>query len=284
MANGRGDEGRGGSGDRPGGTGPAGTAEPAGPPGLPRGAELLWGGPPRTTRGPRPALSLDRIVGQAVAIADAEGLAALSMQRLAKRLKAGTMSLYRYVPGKDELVALMLDLVVGDPPALPGDDWRGALRTWAEGNRATFHRHPWALTVVISKRVMGPNETAWAEAALRSLAGTGLPLPVALEVMLAVNGYVRGAVQLEVDPAGGRAGDAAQIPLISPELLRRFAGADRYPTLMAAMGGPYEPESGPDGRPDDPAAGWSDDTPAALFEFGLERLLDGIAVFVEGHR
>jgi AcrR family transcriptional regulator len=276
MESGQGTGGEASGDERPRAPGPA--AGPAG--GMPRAAELLWGGRQRGGRGRRPAFSLDRIVEQAVAVADTEGLGALSMQRLARELGAGTMSLYRYVPSKEELISLMLDAVLDGPPQLPDDDWRSALERWARANREVFRRHPWALGVVISKRVMGPNETAWAEAALRACTGTGLPAPVLLDIMMSINGYVRGAVQLEVDPARGRDdGTTAPLPSINPALLRRFGAEDRYPTLLAAMRSPEASDgAGNHGGSGERGRGDRDAGTGALFEFGLQRLLDGIDV------
>ena len=85
----------------------------------PTALDLLWGTRDRPRRGPRPSLSLDRIVAEAISLADAEGLANLSMQHLAERLGCAKMALYRYVPGKSELVALMVDAALGDPPEPP---------------------------------------------------------------------------------------------------------------------------------------------------------------------
>ena len=82
----------------------------------PTALDLLWGTRQRPRRGPKPSLSLERIVTEAIALADAEGLANLSMQHLAERLGCAKMALYRYVPGKSELVALMVDAALGDPP------------------------------------------------------------------------------------------------------------------------------------------------------------------------
>jgi AcrR family transcriptional regulator len=78
---------------------------------------LLWGIGKKPTRGPKPGLSVGRIVSAAVEVADAEGLGALSMRRVADRLGIGTMSLYTYVPGKAELIDVMLDTVLGETPA-----------------------------------------------------------------------------------------------------------------------------------------------------------------------
>nr|WP_244163695.1 TetR/AcrR family transcriptional regulator [Rhodococcus koreensis] len=95
----------------------------------PRTAELLWGSPDRPKRGPKPALSLERIVATAISMADAEGLATLSMQRLAEDLGFTKMSLYRYTPGKAELTALMLDAALGPAPDLSEIDGVGAQRS-----------------------------------------------------------------------------------------------------------------------------------------------------------
>src|ERR1700729_1512024 len=94
----------------------SGRMEPMAPP---TALDLLWGTRDRPRRGPRPSLSLDRIVAEAIALADEEGLANLSMQHLAERLGCAKMALYRYVPGKSELVALMVDAALGDPPEPP---------------------------------------------------------------------------------------------------------------------------------------------------------------------
>ena len=97
-----------------------------------------------------------------------EGIGALSMTRVAAELGVGTMSLYRYVAAKDELLTLMVDGALGaPPPAPPGEDWRAGLSRWAVGVRAAYQRHPWALRVPISAPPLGPNNVAWLENALR---------------------------------------------------------------------------------------------------------------------
>ncbi|MFC8042590.1 TetR/AcrR family transcriptional regulator [Nocardia sp. NPDC057353] len=136
--------------------------------------ERLWGVERRPTRGPKPALTPERIAAEAIALADADGLATLSMQRLAERLGFTKMSLYRYVPGKAELVALMLDTALGEPPELPAGDWRAGLSRWCATLYERFRAHPWALEVAVGSRPVGPNEMAWMEAALTALADTGL--------------------------------------------------------------------------------------------------------------
>src|ERR1700749_1723014 len=106
--------------------------------------DLLWDGPPPRTRGPKAALTLDRIADAAIAIADAEGLDAVSMQRVAADLGYTKMSLYRYLPGKSELVAAMVERALGEAPDLDGQGWRAGLTTWARTLLETMAGHAWA--------------------------------------------------------------------------------------------------------------------------------------------
>src|SRR4051794_24652021 len=128
--------------------------------------EFLWEGPPPRTRGPKAALSLDQIADAAIAVADAEGLAAVSMQRVATELGYTKMSLYRYLPGKAELVALMLERGIGEPAALAGGDWRASLVEWCRQLFAAYSRHPWAHEATLGPRPIGPHELAWLERAV----------------------------------------------------------------------------------------------------------------------
>ncbi|HEX4252323.1 MAG TPA: TetR/AcrR family transcriptional regulator C-terminal domain-containing protein [Pseudonocardia sp.] len=221
------------------------------------GEALLWGGQPAPRRGPKALLNRGKVVRAGIEIADAEGLAALSMQRVAAKLGAATMALYRHVPGKFELVTLMLDAAIGEPPELPdGTGWRTGLAAWARGNRDVFVRHPWTLSLVTGSRTMGPNELAWTEAALRVTSATGLPTPALLDVLMLVNGYVRGAV---VDLAGG--------PVVpGPETLRRLGLLERYPVLAGVLAQAREPEGAASRE--------------HRFEFGLARVLDGVGQYV----
>src|SRR5258708_30847444 len=147
--------------------------------GLPASLEQAWGLRSRPHRGPRPGLSLERRVAAAVRMADAGGLAAVSMNRVAAELGTGTMSLYRYVASKDELVTLMVDAAWGPAPwtqasGAPGEDWRSGLSRWASEMRACLHRPPWALQVPISGLPIRPHQGAWVEEGLRGLGEASL--------------------------------------------------------------------------------------------------------------
>ncbi len=236
---------------------------------LPPGIDLLWGLRPRPRRGPKPTLSLDRIVAKAVEIADAEGLGPLSMSRLAEDLGFTTMSLYRYVASKDELLTLMMNTAAADVPVPsdPAEGWRPGLARWARETLVLFRRHPWALQIPISGPPLEPNNLAWMEYGLRSLAGTGLAAGEKIGVILLINGYVRNEARLSGELAQGmQQRSSAQPTPTYGQALRRLLDPEKFPYLWEIV------ESGV--FDDDESYG------DAEFEFGLERVLDGIEALV----
>jgi AcrR family transcriptional regulator len=130
---------------------------------LPASVELLWGLRDRSRRGgPKPALSLDRIVSAAIELADAGGLAAVSMSRLADKLGFTTMSLYRYIASKEELLLLMIDASIGPPPQVDGSaGWRERAEAWSRELLVFYRTHPWILEVPISGLPAGPRQLLW---------------------------------------------------------------------------------------------------------------------------
>src|SRR5918994_67163 len=146
------------------------------PTGLPASIEAAWGVRERPHKGPRPALSLERIVAAAVRVAASDGLKAVSMSRVAADLGVSTMSLYRYVAAKDELLALMADLTFEAPPAPrgPEESWRDGLARWARTELAGYRRNPWVLRIPISGPPVTPNTMVWLERGLDALGDTGL--------------------------------------------------------------------------------------------------------------
>ncbi|MEV0777244.1 TetR/AcrR family transcriptional regulator [Streptomyces sp. NPDC050433] len=239
-----------------------------------RSLELLWGTGERATRGPKPGLTLDRIVTAAVEIADAEGLAAVSMRRLSTELGAGTMSLYRHVPGRAELVDLMLDRVQGDKARRPRlsetgtadapPGWRKTVETAAREELALYQAHPWLLSVNQTRPVLGPGAVGGMESMLAGIKDMGLTSPELVSVIIMVSGYVSGVARTRVQSVEARTVTGlsddefwqAQEPILTAVMT-----SGRYP-LMAALG---EDAFGPD---------------FDHFEFGLQRLLDGLSVLV----
>jgi AcrR family transcriptional regulator len=157
---------------------------------------LLWGEPRKRTRGPRPAHSLEDVLDKAIGIADREGLGAVSMQRLADEMKFTKMAVYRYVPGRTELVALMTDRALGRPPTtIDCGGWRDRIEAWALAVFRVFLRHPWGLQATTGDRVIGPNEARWTEVALGILAETGLDGGDRLDLLAVTAGHMRSIAQ-----------------------------------------------------------------------------------------
>ncbi|WP_406125205.1 TetR/AcrR family transcriptional regulator [Streptomyces sp. NBC_00989] len=240
-----------------------------------RTLELLWDTGPRPSRGPKPGLSVDRIVDAAIRIADEEGLDSVSMRRVATDLGTGAMSLYRYVPGKAELLDLMLDRVRF--PDRPNDresrgSWRTVLETAAREALAVHRRHPWLLRVNQSRPLLGPRALATLEHLLGRIRPMGLTDPELVSTVVMIDGYVVGAARTQVhqEEAARSTGltDAefygAQVPA-----LEKAMATGAYPTLASLS-------------PDTFTAGFDH------FEFGLGRILDGLEVVVhqrgEGQR
>lgn len=215
---------------------------------------LLWGRRTAPKRGPKPTLSLDTIAAVGIEIADADGLAAVTMQRVAERLGVTKMALYRYVPGKTELVALMVELALGEPPPLTAvaDDWRPKLDTWARQMFDRFWAHPWALEATVGARAIGPNELGWLEQATAALTGTGLAGSEMLDVAVTIIGHVRTIAQ-QAAPAPADAPEQAMGNTMGALLTGR---EHRFPALVAALADPA-------GK--DQALG-----------FGLQCILDGV--------
>ncbi|GGU32263.1 TetR/AcrR family transcriptional regulator [Streptomyces lavendofoliae] len=232
-----------------------------------RSLELLWGTGEPPSRGPKRGLTVDRIVTAAVAVADAEGLDAVSMRRLSADLGVGTMSLYRYVPGKAELLDLMLDRVRGLmldlQPAEPCD-WHAAVDALARAELDLYRRHPWLLKVNQTRTVLGPSALRGLELALTGLKGMGLTDPELISVIIAVQSFVTGIVRMEAETV-----EAAKETGVSDEefwtrqepFLVRAMDTGDYP-MMAAL------------SPDAFSSEFDH------FEFGLRALMGGFEAMV----
>ncbi|CAL9456612.1 hypothetical protein SUDANB58_02562 [Streptomyces sp. enrichment culture] len=252
-------------------TGGSGGTETSGSGDIARTLELLWDVGPRPSRGPKPGLTLDRIVEAAVRVADAEGLEAVSMRRVATELGTGAMSLYRYVPGKAELLDLMLDRVQrpADDPDGPGDgSWRAALEAMARGTLALYRRHPWLLHVNQSRPILGPGALDGMEKVLARIKPMGLSDPELVSAIIMIDGYVAGAARTQVyqEEAERRSGLTttefyqAQVPV-----LEKVMRTGRYPVVSSLAEDTWSPTFD-------------------HFEFGLQRILDGLEVLVAARR
>jgi AcrR family transcriptional regulator len=265
---------------------------------LPPGLDLLWGRRERGKRGPRPGLSADAIVDAAVRVADAEGLEAISMARVAAKLGFTTMSLYRYVESKDELLQLMFNASAlgAESLVLEGDDWRSRMRSWAILQRDVLDRHPWITQMPVPAPPLAPNSLHFVERGLQALDGTGLAdaekmraigliASYALNEARMANDAARAAAEAataaqaaqvaqaaqaaKTGPAAGASGPAPGVPappLTFEELLRELVDENAYPHLYRLA--------------------WSAD-PARLrsereeFLAGIELILDGVQALID---
>jgi len=237
-----------------------------------RSIELLWGIQERPRRGPKPKLTVAMIVAEAVQLADAEGLPALSMRRIADNLGVATMSLYTYVPSKAELIDLMMDTVHGEvaPPEDTEAGWRARLEYIANANWALYHRHPWMLQVIINRPPLGPLTMTKYERELEAVDGIGLTDLEMDSVVNVVIRYVQGSARASID--------ASQLAQRSGMTDLQWWEASA-PTLAKVVDGTKFPLGGRVGS----AAGEEYESafdPARNFAFGLPLVLDGIEALV----
>jgi len=232
-----------------------------------RTLELLWREPRRAARGPAPRLDVEEIVTAAVALADEAGLDAVSMRAVAARLGVSAMTMYGYVPGKRELLDLMVDALYLAMPREPYGrrGWGARLRAVAGGNRELYAAHPWAAAVATGRPPLGPGVMAKYEHELGALEGTGLSdvqMDAALTFLL---GFVQANAVTALAPSPDS--DAEWWAQAGP-LLARVITAEQYPLASRvgsaageAQGAAYDPDR--------------------AYEFGLERVLDGLAALIE---
>jgi DNA-binding transcriptional regulator YhcF (GntR family) len=220
---------------------------------------------PRTSHQPQRPSMRELVVRAAVQIADAEGLTALSMRRLAGDLGVPTMSLYRHVADKEELILLMMDQVFlgNEPPDPPPDGWRAQLEALSRLQWQMYRRHPWlAQAVSFTRPLLAPNAMAHTEWAMRALDDCGLDEKTTFIAAVTMANYVRGtAVGLEAEA------QAEQDTGLSDEQWMNEQGR-RFTELMASGRFPMLSRyltRGPEFDLDQ------------LMEFGLQRLLDGLA-------
>lgn len=233
--------------------------------------QILWGVTPPPRRGPKPRVTGERVIAAGIAIADADGLDTVSMRSVAEHLGLTAMSLYAYVPSKAVLIDAMLDRILGErvdePPT--AENWRDGLHRLAHDTWIIYRRHPWALHVTMTRRPFGPNILAGLEATLRTVAGLGLTSEAMASIVNTVDDYVHGALAASLDTT--RTEQDAELSYDAwlerhGSLLTEFVALEEYPTLIGL---------------------WSD---GALlerhvdFEFGLQRVLDGIEQYINHTR
>jgi AcrR family transcriptional regulator len=251
------------------------SGQPAQPP-LPPALELLWGRRERGRRGPRPGLTAEAIVAAAVRIADAEGLEAISMARVAAELGFTTMSLYRYVTSKDELLQLMFDASAlgAESLVLEGNDWRSRMRSWAILQRDVLDRHPWITQMPMPAPPLAPNSLHFVEHGLEALDGTGLPDAEKIRVIGLIASYALSEARMANDAAraaaeAAKAAPPGEVPTPPPtfkDMLRALVDERTYPRLHRLAWAPSL---------DDPL------TEREEFLAGIDLILDGVQAHID---
>lgn len=230
-----------------------------------RSVRLLWETPAEPTRGPKAALSQSRVVEAAMKVADTEGLDALTMRRVAETLGFTTMSLYRHIPGKDELLDLMYDAAWGETERAPAVSWREGLEFFARQLWGMYRAHPWVVQLSATRRMPGPQAMTRADAALAVVVDLGLRAEEMQAVVTTVGQFVDGVARSMAERVR----------------VERETGVseEAWWSGMDALWEQFTPERLPMMTHVYLAGGY--DRPLDEFEFGLARVLDGIAVFIE---
>ncbi|SFP87186.1 regulatory protein, tetR family [Amycolatopsis arida] len=242
-----------------------------------RTLELLWRDPADQPRhGPRQGLTVDAVVDAAIRIADADGLETVTMRRVAQELGVAPMTLYTYVPGKAELLDLMLDTVYRRMPRTDttGRPWRERLETVAEENRTLFEAHPWAAAISTGRPPLGPGAIAKYEHELSALDGLGLDdveMDAALTHLLT---FVQSCARAAAEAASARQDSAMtdeQWWVANAPVLARVLDGTRYPLASrvgSAAGGTHGGAQ----------------SASHMYRFGLPLVLDGLAALIESRQ
>jgi AcrR family transcriptional regulator len=226
-------------------------------------SELLWRPEAAPAKAERPRLGISSILATAIAIADAEGLEALSMQRIASELDYTPMALYRYMPSKAHLLAAMTDAAYGTPP-VPSrrQSWRAEVESWVIALWRLYGRHRWLVKTPTTTPPIGPNALAWTEALLRPLVRAGLSGGDLLAAATFVSSALRDLARIasELNPAAATDYGRVLAERLDPK---------QFP-IMAELAAS--------------ATFDNDEDVAPMVWFGLRRLLDGIDAYAKGLR
>nr|BBH87809.1 TetR family transcriptional regulator [Thermosporothrix sp. COM3] len=234
-----------------------------------RAAVPVWARPERPRR-ERPALSREQIVSTALALADAEGINAISIRRIATALGVSAMALYWYIERKEDVLDLMIDAVYGEVLLKPADDWRSSLEAFAIQMREMIHRHPWFASLAGHRPAFGPNTLQKTDYLLGVVSQLGLDMTTNMNILELFNAYIFGFVQNEIGEAeeqrrSGLSEEEWQHSMY-PYIQKQVIESGRYPFLAKAILEAQER------------------SPDETFRFGLTRLLEGIASYADAQR
>jgi AcrR family transcriptional regulator len=241
---------------------------------LPPGLDLLWGRREMGRRGPKPGLNVEAIIAAAIDIANAEGLEAVSMAKVAKAVGFTTMSLYRYVNNKDELLQLMWNASADGVLEfeLEGDTWRSKLLSWSMAQRDAIERNIWIVQMPMATPPLAPNSLTWMERGLEALDDTGLADSDKLRILGLLSSHALIDARMAFDARRSIEGKSGAKPVDYAVVLRELVEEERFPRLhrVAWSGDADDAEPGGD--------------PYAEYRFDLEVILDGVETLIERAR
>lgn len=239
---------------------------------LPEHIALLWGARETPRRGPKPTLTVEDITRAGIAVADAEGLAAVSMAKVAAHLGNSTMALYRHVKSKGELLMLMGDAALEPPPQFPkGVAWREALGLWAHAIIKAVAKHPWYHEIPVSAPPFGPNNLLWFDRGLATLGDTDLLEPEKAGIVMGLLTFLRGEYQLRAQLSAGFVENPAAFGRQYHTALTQLLDPREFPALTKLVAsGVFDEESL-----------WDEGEVDTDFDFSLQLYFDGVAAYIE---
>jgi AcrR family transcriptional regulator len=240
-------------------------------PGMQRRSQLLWEDRSPATRGPKAGFTPDEVVNAAIAIADQKGgLSAVTMQAVSAKLGLTTMAVYRYFPNKEALYDAIIDAGMGLPPkpVNPPRGWREEVSAWSHAKREMLCARAWLAELPFVAAPHGPNWMAWLEGLAAPLARAGLRGELIGQMLSIVDGYARGASDTAISLSRARSHGITEqqwAAAVGADLGRAI-GDPRFPAFASILSAPLE------GKPRNLQES---------FDFGLQRVLDGIELYIE---
>jgi AcrR family transcriptional regulator len=233
---------------------------------LPPALEILWGRRSSGSRGPKAELDVDRIVSAAMEIANTDGLEAVSMARVARQLGFTTMSLYRHVANKDELLALMWNASARDLHdfQLEGITWRERLMSWAVVQRRVIEENSWIVQLPMATPPLSPTSLAWVELGLEAMSDLDVPDYAKMRVLGLISQHALIDARMAFDERRAKVlAEESGVETGYDVLVRELADPEVYPNLTRIV-------------QEEPPAGFEADDPGAEFDFDIGIILDGL--------
>lgn len=210
---------------------------------VPQAILRAWGVLPAATKGPKPRWDLTQILETAVRLGDEDGIEAITMSGLAKALGSGTMSLYRYVESREDLLILAADHALGPGRSLEGSAGKDRLRRWVWDLRRTYEEHPWLTSMPVGTEPLLPSYLRRLESGLACLDPIGVSGARAITVLTMLWTYTRGDVEQTTQLSAFAAGQPGEINRLAASRVRALSGSAGLPRVLAALENDVDPKT-----------------------------------------